>query len=196
MAYEILVLDGAVDPVSADYPYGMVKNKPHGTRVNVKFTGDIMQLMQMMMGYAGVTPNNMPDNSTNGFQLFNALLGTINEGRRTLIPSAPLNGQHFTFAHNDTYEYATATLAANTIHIDIANAVFGKKVRVMIGCAAGDTITVVSGSGATVYNLFNYTTGVATATNSTIFYIEMTCVGVYTTPGAAATFTVEITNPA
>lgn len=78
MAYSTSGLDGTVSGVSAAYPWGDLKNAPSGTRINRKMMADIWQLMQLLMNAAGITPNNLPDNKTNGYQLMAALTGSMN----------------------------------------------------------------------------------------------------------------------
>lgn len=65
-----------VNAPDADYPYGYSQDNTgsnNGTPVNTELLGDMMQLMEKMMDYAAVTANGLPDNLTNGFQLFEAL---------------------------------------------------------------------------------------------------------------------------
>jgi len=62
-----------IEPASADYPNGYIKDAPSGTPVNVLTNGDIQILFDKLCRVAGVTPNGLPDNETNGYQLFEAL---------------------------------------------------------------------------------------------------------------------------
>jgi hypothetical protein len=78
MAREILSYDGTVTGVSGTYPYGQIKDDPAGTVANVKSNGDLQQYFQRFMARAGITPNNLPDNATNGFQLVAAVINQIN----------------------------------------------------------------------------------------------------------------------
>jgi hypothetical protein len=58
------------------YPYGKIKDRSGataGTPVNEQVYGDIHQFFERLMAKSGITPNNLPENSTNGFQLFEAL---------------------------------------------------------------------------------------------------------------------------
>lgn len=72
----------------ADYPYGRIKDNPGnntGTPINEQVYGDIHQFFERMMDkQAGapvgtVTPNDLPENEDNGFQMFEALEGVINK---------------------------------------------------------------------------------------------------------------------
>ncbi len=61
-----------------DYPYGRIKDKSgpsatDGTPVSEDVYGDIHQLLERMIDWAGITANDLPDNDANGFQLFEAL---------------------------------------------------------------------------------------------------------------------------
>jgi hypothetical protein len=65
-----------VTPAGGSYPYGDVKDNTgpnDGTPVNNELLADYVQFFERMMSESGITPNNLPDNSTNGFQLFEAL---------------------------------------------------------------------------------------------------------------------------
>jgi hypothetical protein len=76
------------DAPDADYPYGNVRDKAPGiagTPMNTALIGDALQFFERMMGQAGITPNDLPDNVTNTFQLYDALLATIN----ALITAVP-----------------------------------------------------------------------------------------------------------
>lgn len=60
---------------NADYPYGAIKNDTgigDGTPVDVQAYGDIHQFFARMFAQSGITANGLPDNLTNGFQLYEA----------------------------------------------------------------------------------------------------------------------------
>lgn len=73
MAYNTSDLDGTVIAPSVTYPNGTVKNAPSGTRVNFKMVNDMWQFFQKAMSEFGITPNNLPDNSDNGYQYFSGV---------------------------------------------------------------------------------------------------------------------------
>lgn len=73
MARAITDFDGTVVPVDADYPSGDIKDNPSGTVINRKSNSDIQQLMQKMMREAAITPSGLPDNDSNGYQLYDAI---------------------------------------------------------------------------------------------------------------------------
>lgn len=75
MAHEITELTRSVAP-SADYPAGDIKDNPGGTLVNRMMLTDVLQLFQKLMIDAGITPNGLDDNTTNGYQLKDALLSS------------------------------------------------------------------------------------------------------------------------
>jgi len=69
-----------VIPPGGSYPYGRIRDNDgsgNGTPVNEVVYGDLHQFLSRMMSEAGVTPNNLPDNSTNGFQIYESLLAII-----------------------------------------------------------------------------------------------------------------------
>lgn len=53
---------------SADYPNGDIKDNPDGTLVNRMMLTDLLQTFQKLMIDAGITPNGLDDNTTNGYQ--------------------------------------------------------------------------------------------------------------------------------
>lgn len=67
--------------VSADFPYGFPKNESSagandGTLLNSDYLNDMFQLFQRAVALSGITPNELLDNATNGYQLFDACFGT------------------------------------------------------------------------------------------------------------------------
>lgn len=64
------------EAVSTAYPFGNIKDDTgsgDGTPVDKAVYADFHQFFEKLMNAAGVTHNNLPDNQTNGFQLFDAL---------------------------------------------------------------------------------------------------------------------------
>ncbi len=62
--------------VSAQYPYGDMRDKTagqNGTKADSLFMNDMVQFFEKMFAESGVTPNNLPDDATNGFQLYEAV---------------------------------------------------------------------------------------------------------------------------
>ncbi len=60
-----------------DYPNGRIKDNTgagDGTAVNERVKGDFHQMIEKTMRLYGITPNNLPDNETNGFQIVEALI--------------------------------------------------------------------------------------------------------------------------
>lgn len=60
----------------ANYPNGRIKNNDgsgNGTAVNERVYGDIHQTVSKLMRLYNITPNDLPDNETNGFQIIDAL---------------------------------------------------------------------------------------------------------------------------
>ena len=73
-------LDGSVNPISGDYPFGDIKDNTgvgDGTIANRKMFADIFQTVGKIFADAGITPNNTPDNVSNGYQLYEALRGFV-----------------------------------------------------------------------------------------------------------------------
>lgn len=64
------------DAPDGTYPYGKIRDNTganDGTPVDVEVYGDFHQFFARLMAIAGLVANGIPDNLTNGFQLFEAL---------------------------------------------------------------------------------------------------------------------------
>jgi hypothetical protein len=76
------------DGISGDYPFGKIKDKTisaPGTPVNTVVYGDFHQFFAKLMDYAGVTPNELPDNEYSGWQLMESLLKIGAEMRTKVV---------------------------------------------------------------------------------------------------------------
>lgn len=61
----------------AKYPDGRIKDGiTDGTKAGEEVVGDFQQVFLKAMRDAGITPNGLPDNETNGWQMFDACFGT------------------------------------------------------------------------------------------------------------------------
>jgi len=88
-----------VNAPNADYPKGRSRDKTvtePGTIFSEILAGDIIQFFQKLIISASITENDLPDNVTNGYQLFEALVYAINEnlndsGWIDLLPSEKVN---------------------------------------------------------------------------------------------------------
>lgn len=70
------------DPADPVNPYGSVRDESapaadDGTPVVEAMVGDLLVTAQRIMEQVGVVPNNTPDNNTNGFQIYDALVTLI-----------------------------------------------------------------------------------------------------------------------
>lgn len=68
-----------VEAPDGDYLSGRTKDASpagsrNGTPVNEALLGDIKEFFEKLMREAGITPNDLPDNTSNGFQLYQAFL--------------------------------------------------------------------------------------------------------------------------
>lgn len=66
-------------PPSADYPMGRIKNDTgvnDGTPIVEENNGDIQETVTFFMNRAKITPNGLPDNVTNGYQIADAIRET------------------------------------------------------------------------------------------------------------------------
>lgn len=79
MAYSILAKPNVL-PVSTTYPFGDIRDRigtTPGTPGSRLVYADFHQFFAKLMDEAGVTPNDLPDNNVNGYQLISALKGYI-----------------------------------------------------------------------------------------------------------------------
>lgn len=73
---------------NADYQYGNIKDDTgvgDGTLVDVEVYADMHQFFARLLDQSGVVANGLPDNTTNGFQLYEALRKLVAEG----LPNDP-----------------------------------------------------------------------------------------------------------
>lgn len=93
---------------TAEYPYGSVKDNPgdnSGTPANRDLFSDSMQLMEKLIAESGITANGLPDNATNGFQLYEAF--------RKL--THPFKGYEFLISQSGTSAPTVIILGYNTV---------------------------------------------------------------------------------
>jgi len=67
---------------NADYPYGNIQDNTgsnNGTPVNTLVYADLHQFFAKMMAESGIVYNDQPDNATNGFQYFLALIKVVTD---------------------------------------------------------------------------------------------------------------------
>ena len=65
-----------VTPAGGSYPYGNIKDTVglvKGTPINNELLADYVQFFEKMFSESALVASNLPDNATNGFQLFKAL---------------------------------------------------------------------------------------------------------------------------
>lgn len=83
-----------VTPPNPDYPYGAIKNDTgvgDGTPVDFQVYNDVHQFLSRLFALSGLTANGLPDNLTNGFQLYEAfekLAGLQAWTTATITPTA------------------------------------------------------------------------------------------------------------
>ncbi|NCX55596.1 MAG: hypothetical protein EBW87_00135 [Burkholderiaceae bacterium] len=141
---------------SADYPFGRIKNDTgsrDGTPVNEELYGDIHQFFAKLLNEAGLTANGLPDNTTNGFQLFNALVtwltSKVSSGFYTPTITNSFNVSSITsigeFRWNRVGDVVTIS---GTFSLSITNTAIESGVLVSIPVASNfSTTSQASGSG-------------------------------------------------
>lgn len=81
-------------PPSADYPMGRIKNDTgvnDGTPIVEENNGDVMETVTYFMERAKITPNGLPDNVSNGYQIANAIKKTA--GKFDTVHSSIIDAQ-------------------------------------------------------------------------------------------------------
>jgi hypothetical protein len=102
MAREISDFNGTVIAPSVAYPYGDIKDNPSGTIVDSTSNSDLQQFAQKVMDEGNITPNGLPDNVTNGFQIFQGLQQVIKDTH----PGWGLNGITFVSSGDNLWQNA------------------------------------------------------------------------------------------
>ena len=75
-------------------PYGTIRDNPgdnSGTPVNAAVYGDIHTSIARLFDLAGITPNQLPENNSNGFQFITALQKYISENILSVTETADAN---------------------------------------------------------------------------------------------------------
>lgn len=92
-----------VEAPSGTYPYGSIQDNSglnDGTPVNRDVYSDIHQMVERIMDLGGVTANGLPDNSSNGYQIIEALLAVIEnqvvDTKRSFLKTQSLNHLYVT----------------------------------------------------------------------------------------------------
>ncbi len=103
------------EPVSADYPWKDIKDdngSGNGTPVDRVTYADYHQTFRKLLSLAGITPNGLPDNVTNGYQYVDAILSLAKRSNGVIITSVNLV---LTVANVRKIIYLEVTAADRTI---------------------------------------------------------------------------------
>lgn len=79
-------------PAGGDYPYGDLKDNPgdnSGTPVDRNLLGDIHRNIEKIMDVSGIVANNLDDNESNGYQIYDAFIKAIRGYRVTTFRFNP-----------------------------------------------------------------------------------------------------------
>lgn len=116
-----------VNAPSIPYPYGSLRDNPGdntGTPVNTVLLGDTMQLMEKIMAESGITPNGLPDNQSNGWQLYEALMKITTPAYKSYVvklsqsgTSAPSVSNVFENSLNGAYVWTRSGVGNYTLTI-------------------------------------------------------------------------------
>jgi hypothetical protein len=80
-----------------NFPDGRIKDNDgsgNGTGVNERTNGDLHQTISRLMRLYGITPNNLPDNITNGYQIVDALVALASKNDY-ILPLTDVSGVLF-----------------------------------------------------------------------------------------------------
>lgn len=83
------------ESASTSYPYGSIQDQGvsiTGTPVSREVYGDFHQFFERIVAKVGVTPNDSPDNASNGFQLVQALAKYIGSNRKSITVNVSQSG--------------------------------------------------------------------------------------------------------
>lgn len=104
-----------VEAPSSAYPFGNIKDNTgsnNGTPVNKLVYADFHQFFAKMMDESGIVYNNQPENNTDGFQYWLALIEEIKKycGFKTDISASISLGSGFSSAQKLIYQFADNTI--------------------------------------------------------------------------------------
>ena len=110
---------------SATYPFGNIKDNTgsnNGTPVDKNVYADFHQFFAKMMSESGIAYNGLPDNNTDGFQYWLALVKAIedNSGNYSAI-SGITAGSGITIAALDAREYVNGTIYISAVLTFVSN---------------------------------------------------------------------------
>lgn len=119
-----------VNPPDSDYPYGRIRNRngaTPGTPVSEELYGDMHQFFAKLMNEGGITPNDLPDNDYNGYQLWEAFRKLARPYKVTAMnvtqggsnaPTATIYQDeigNITFSRNSAGDYEIETTPTGTV---------------------------------------------------------------------------------
>lgn len=136
---------------NSDYPGGQIKDDSginDGTQADVATVGDMYQFFYKIMALAGISPNNLPDNVSNGYQIVDAL--KIVSLAPTFSTGLTWNGaETITFVGSQSRQYSAST-GTKTITLNSTNAIVGAKVTLSSHSISGQAIVFASVGGQTI----------------------------------------------
>ena len=111
---------------SATYPFGNIKDNTgsnNGTPVDKNVYADFHQFFAKMMSESGIAYNGLPDNNTDGFQYWLALVEAVknNCGFYTDVSSSITVAGGITTSYLEAREYANGTISISAVLAFSAN---------------------------------------------------------------------------
>lgn len=179
-----------VNAPDSDYPYGRSRNDAGaiiGTAVIETLLGDLLVNIQKLAAAAGVTVNSLPDNETNGYQLFESIIKAVLKNTYTFTPTdakhvalkgyvdyyvdwyakglLKVSGPH-TIASSDDI---TITLPTDSVIVNMKGTRGGGNWLFSFGYNSSVQDISVEATSSTQYNLYNATGG--EITNLYVYYM-------------------------
>lgn len=115
----ILANQTNIEAPSGDFPFGRIKNDTgsgDGVPVDEKVYGDLHQLVAKLVDETGIVLNDLPDNVSNGFQFFEALLA-LETTQSLQNASDILNNTLAILSNQAAIGVANGNIATNTFNI-------------------------------------------------------------------------------
>ena len=134
---------------SVDYPFGDLKDNPgdnSGTPNNRELITDGQQFFEKMFSESGIVANGLPDNETNGFQLYEAFRKLTRPYRVAsgLITQTSTNAPVVTYHENTLGATPVATRSGSGIFLLTSAGLFAGKPWFFIGSGSNIDTKVAS----------------------------------------------------
>ena len=145
---------------SVAYPFGNIKDNTgsnNGTPVDKNVYADFHQFFAKMMAESGIAYNDLPDNNTDGFQYWLALVEAIKNNCNNYVAVTGITaGSGITIDAITAREYADGTITICAIITATTNISANSNLITGIPSANPNSFSCYAVSGATKFNLNLY----------------------------------------